>query len=114
MDQKRIKAEMGTQPTDSLSVQQNSELLSLLYPMTVQERNYLSLNEGWRPAAEAVMGLVIHNYPNLSMIAGLNSFNPAGNNPDMKEAQIAYIMNCLRWKNENGASAIGVSQQATV
>lgn len=58
------------------------------------------------------MGLAIQGYPNLFLIAGPNSFNPAGSNPEMKELQIAYIMECIRWKEYVNAPAIEVSEEA--
>jgi hypothetical protein len=71
------------------------------------------LNEDWKEGAEAFLGVAILGYPNLFMIAGPNSFNPAGSNPEMKEIQIAYIMKCLKWKQYLGAKAIEVSSEAT-
>jgi cation diffusion facilitator CzcD-associated flavoprotein CzcO len=84
-----------------------------LVPMSVRGRDGYSLNKDWNSGAEAFLGLAIHGYPNLFMIAGPNTFNPAGSNPEMKELQIAYIMECLRWKKEISAQAIEVNQQAT-
>lgn len=84
-----------------------------LVPISVRGRDGHCLNEDWASGAEAFLGLAVPGYPNLFMIAGPNSFNPAGSNPEMKELQIAYIMKCLRWKKAIGAQAIEVSQQAT-
>ena len=82
--------------------------------MTVQGRDGYSMNEDWQSGAEAFMGLAIHGYPNLFMIARPNSFNPAGSNPEMKEVQITYTIRCLRWKGICGVPAIEVSEKATV
>lgn len=84
-----------------------------LNPMSVQGWNGHTLEKDWAAGAEAFLGLAIHGYPNLFMIAGPNSFNPAGSNPEMKELQIAYIVKCITWKERIGAKAIEVSREAT-
>lgn len=85
-----------------------------LVPIKVRGREERSLQEDWKAGAKAFMGLAIHGYPNLFMLAGPNSFNPAGSNPQMKELQIAYIMRCLRWKDKVCARSVEVSQEATI
>lgn len=102
-----------TIPTDIIICATGFKASEFLMPMSVRGRNGRSLNEDWESGAEAFMGLAIHGYPNLFMIAGPNSFNPAGSNPEMKELQIAYIMECLRWKTEIGANALEVTEKAT-
>ncbi|MEV6427628.1 NAD(P)/FAD-dependent oxidoreductase [Nocardia sp. NPDC051463] len=83
-----------------------------LTPMTVRGRGGRLLREQWSDGAEAFLGLAVPGFPNAFLIAGPNSFNPAGSNPGMKERQIAYIMACLRWRDAIGAPAIEVSGDA--
>jgi cation diffusion facilitator CzcD-associated flavoprotein CzcO len=83
-----------------------------LAPMTVRGRGGRLLHEEWSEGAEAFLGLAVPGYPSAFLIAGPNSFNPAGSNPGMKERQIAYIMKCLRWRAEVEAAAIEVSGDA--
>ncbi|KAK3356842.1 putative monooxygenase [Lasiosphaeria hispida] len=83
-----------------------------LAPISILGRDSRSLNEEWASGAEAFMGLAVHGYPNAFIIAGPNTFNPAGSNPAMKEVQVAYIMRCLRWKQEMGADAVEVKKGA--
>ncbi|KAL6712460.1 hypothetical protein ACN47E_000337 [Coniothyrium glycines] len=85
-----------------------------LVPISVSGRGGHNLNDEWSSGAEAFMGLAVHGYPNLFVIAGPNTFNPAGSNPEMKELQIEYIMACLRWKQDTGAEAIEVDCQVAV
>ncbi|MEV0766248.1 NAD(P)/FAD-dependent oxidoreductase [Nocardia sp. NPDC050435] len=82
-----------------------SEFLSGL---SVRGRDGVLLAEQWRDGASAFAGLAVPGFPNLYLIAGPNTFNPAGSNPEMKEAQIAYITACLRWRDETDATAIEV------
>ncbi|WP_194817947.1 NAD(P)/FAD-dependent oxidoreductase [Nocardia sp. XZ_19_385] len=76
--------------------------------LAVRGRDGVLLAEQWRDGAAAFAGLAVAGFPNAYLIAGPNSFNPAGSNPEMKETQIAYIMACLRWRTETGAAAIEV------
>ena len=61
-------------------------------------------------APEAFMGLAVCGYPNMFLIAGPNSFNPAGSNPAMKEVQARFIVRCLRWKAEVGTERVEVRE----
>ncbi|WP_280453696.1 flavin-containing monooxygenase [Nocardia brasiliensis] len=79
-----------------------------LVPIIVHGRGGRRLNDQWSTGAEAFMGLAIFGYPNAFLIAGPNSFNPAGSNPEIKELQINYILKCLRWREQTGAKAIEV------
>ncbi|WP_234391052.1 flavin-containing monooxygenase [Nocardia suismassiliense] len=83
-----------------------------LAPMTVRGRRGRLLNEDWRSGATAHLGIAIPDYPNLFMIAGPNTFTPAGSNPQMKERQAHFIVRCLRWRERIGARAIAVDPTA--
>lgn len=83
-----------------------------LAPISVRGRGGRLLHDQWRSGASAFMGLAVPGFPNAFLIAGPNSFNPAGSNPSMKELQIGYIMKCLRWRDEMDAAAIEVSADA--
>lgn len=71
-------------------------------------------NGDWKSGGEAFMGLAIPEYPNMFLIAGSNSANPAGSNPEMKEAQTSYIMRCLQWKEDSSSQVTEVSRKATL
>ncbi|MGW0251128.1 flavin-containing monooxygenase [Nocardia goodfellowii] len=81
--------------------------------LDVRGRDGVLLAKQWRDGASAFAGLAVPGFPNLYLIAGPNTFNPAGSNPHMKETQIAYIMACLRWRTETGAAAIEVAAATT-
>ncbi|MEU8899928.1 NAD(P)/FAD-dependent oxidoreductase [Nocardia sp. NPDC048505] len=85
-----------------------------LVPVTVRGRDGVLLHEQWSTGARAFMGVAVPGYPNAFLIAGPNSFNPAGSNPDMKEHQIGYILECLRWRAQTGAATIELSDEAMV
>jgi cation diffusion facilitator CzcD-associated flavoprotein CzcO len=83
-----------------------------LAPMVVRGREDRLLSAEWADGADAFFGVAIPGYPNAFLIAGPNTFNPAGSNPGMKECQIDYIMQCLRWRDDIGATAIDVRPKA--
>ncbi|WP_063821122.1 flavin-containing monooxygenase [Nocardia araoensis] len=83
-----------------------------LVPITVRGRGGVLLHDQWRSGATALLGVAVPGYPNAFLIAGPNSFNPAGSNPEMKECQVDYIIRCLRWRDRIGASAIEVRMTA--
>ncbi|MBF6261252.1 NAD(P)/FAD-dependent oxidoreductase [Nocardia farcinica] len=83
-----------------------------LAPIVVRGRGGQVLHERWRDGAEAYLGLAVPGFPNAFLIAGPNTFNPAGSNPGMKEHQIEFVLECLRWRDEIGAPAIEVTPAA--
>jgi cation diffusion facilitator CzcD-associated flavoprotein CzcO len=99
-------------PVDIIIYATGFKASEFLVPMSVLGRDGRSLNKDWAAGAEAFMGLAVPGYPNAFIIAGPNTFNPAGSNPNMKEVQVAYIMRCLYWKKETGAETVEVSEEA--
>ncbi|MFG3615995.1 flavin-containing monooxygenase [Nocardia sp. NPDC047654] len=83
-----------------------------LVPITVRGRGGVLLHDQWRSGATALLGVAVPGFPNAFLIAGPNSFNPAGSNPGMKECQIDYIIRCLRWRDRIGATTIEVRASA--
>ncbi|TQM31730.1 flavin-containing monooxygenase [Nocardia bhagyanarayanae] len=83
-----------------------------LVPVTVRGRGGAVLHEQWATGASAFLGVAVPGYPNAFLIAGPNTFNPAGSNPTMKECQVDFIVRCLRWRAELGAAAIEVTAEA--
>ncbi|MCP2279138.1 flavin-containing monooxygenase [Nocardia amikacinitolerans] len=85
-----------------------------LVPVTVRGRGGAVLHERWATGASAFLGVAVPGFPNAFLIAGPNTFNPAGSNPTMKECQVDFIVRCLRWRAELGAAAIEVTPEATL
>lgn len=97
-------------PVDIIVSATGFKASEFLVPIAVTGRGARHLNAEWVDGAEAFMGLAVRRYPNAFLIAGPNAFNPAGSNPAMKEAQVEFIVRCLRWKDEVGASAVEVGE----
>ncbi|MET7772068.1 NAD(P)/FAD-dependent oxidoreductase [Nocardia sp. NPDC005366] len=83
-----------------------------LAEVTVTGREGRMLHEQWADAASAFYGMAVPGFPNMFLIAGPNTFTPAGSNPAMKQLQIDYILACLRMRDETGATAIEVDPDA--
>ena len=95
-------------PCDILISATGFKAAEFLTPITITGCSGRNLNGEWANGAEAFLGVAVHGYPSLFMIAGPNTFNPAGSNPGMKEVQVGFIMRCLRWREEMGGGAIEV------
>lgn len=70
------------------------------------------LADRWAGGAEAYLGTALPGFPNLFLIAGPSTFNPAGSNIAIKESQITLILAALRWREYIGAAAIEPSTTA--
>ncbi|MEV0027903.1 NAD(P)/FAD-dependent oxidoreductase [Nocardia sp. NPDC050793] len=101
-----------THPADAIIYATGFKASEFLLPIDVRGRGEISLHQQWRNGARAFFGLAVPGYPNAFLIAGPNSFNPAGSNPAMKQHQIDYIIDCLRWRDQIGTAAIEVSHEA--
>ncbi|WP_051162252.1 flavin-containing monooxygenase [Nocardia brevicatena] len=99
-------------PADVLVYATGFRAPEFLVPIAVYSRGGVSLHQQWSRGARAFLGVAVRGYPNAFLIAGPNTFNPAGSNPTMKEYQIDYIIRCLRWREEIGAAAIEVDTDA--
>ncbi|MGW4368065.1 flavin-containing monooxygenase [Nocardia takedensis] len=84
------------------------EASQFLADVTVTGRDGRLLHEHWAQGATAFYGMAVPGFPNMFLIAGPNTFTPAGSNPAMKQHQIDYILACLRLRAETGTTAIEV------
>lgn len=104
----------GAKETDVVVLATGFRASDSLLPISVRGRDSHCLQKDWERGAEAFLGIALWGYPNLFVIAGPNSFDPAGSNLGMEELQIAYIVRCLQWKRENLAETIEVDQRAVL
>ncbi|MFP3944226.1 MAG: flavin-containing monooxygenase, partial [Alphaproteobacteria bacterium] len=71
-------------------------------------RNGRSLNEEWRQAPEAYLGITVSGYPNLFFLVGPNTGLGHNSILYMIEAQVAYVMDCLHTMDRKKLRAIDV------
>ncbi|MCM6774440.1 NAD(P)/FAD-dependent oxidoreductase [Nocardia sp. CDC159] len=98
--------------SDAIILATGFRATEFLAPTTVRGRDGMLLQQLWADGAYAFLGVAVRGFPNMYLLAGPNSFNPAGSNPTMKEAQSDYILKCLRWQKESNADALEVSALA--
>jgi cation diffusion facilitator CzcD-associated flavoprotein CzcO len=75
-------------------------------------RNGLKLDDAWRDGITAHLGTTVTGFPNLFFLVGPNTGLGHNSIIFMIEAQIRYIMSCLRMVARSGAAAIEVKPEA--
>jgi cation diffusion facilitator CzcD-associated flavoprotein CzcO len=78
----------------------------LLTPVRIAGRNGADLNDAWRGGLEAYFGITITGYPNLFMLVGPNTGLGHNSIVFMIEAQVHYVMKCLKLLRRTGATAM--------
>jgi cation diffusion facilitator CzcD-associated flavoprotein CzcO len=99
-------------PVDALIFGTGFRATDLLTPMRVVGRNGVDLNDAWREGLEAYYGITGAGYPNLFMLVGPNTGLGHNSIIFMIEAQVHYVMECLRLMNLREAKAIEVRREA--
>lgn len=85
---------------DAIILGTGFDVAGLLAPMRVHGLEGKELTETWRSGAEAYYGLAVSGFPNLFLLLGPNSGLGHNSIIFMIEAQVHYIMDCLRLMRE--------------
>ena len=72
----------------------------------------VELNDAWKTRPQAYLGVATAGFPNLFFITGPNSRVANNSIVFMIEAQIRYVINCLRHLRASGAATMEVRPQA--
>ncbi|MBF6542308.1 flavin-containing monooxygenase [Nocardia brasiliensis] len=72
-------------------------------------RDGLTIQDAWRDGMQAYLGMTVAGFPNFFMIMGPNSGGGAQSIVFLIEAQVRYIVQCLRLMQSRGATRIEVS-----
>jgi cation diffusion facilitator CzcD-associated flavoprotein CzcO len=75
-------------------------------------RGGVSLAQQWQGSPQAYLGATIAGFPNLFMLLGPNTGLGHNSVVFMIEAQIAYVMDCLRTMDERGVRAVEIRAEA--
>jgi cation diffusion facilitator CzcD-associated flavoprotein CzcO len=70
------------------------------------------LARDWQDGAEAYYGISVAGYPNLHQLVGPNTALGHNSMIFMIEAQVHYVLECMRALRESGADYLGVTPQA--
>lgn len=71
-------------------------------------RDGRTLEEAWSAGPEAFLGLAVHGFPNLFLVAGPNSLGGHRSTGPVIEAQAGYIRHCVRLMRRAAADRIEV------
>ena len=77
----------------------------------VKGKDGLDLNEAWRDGAEAYLGTSIAGFPNMFLVVGPNTGLGHSSMLLMIEAQVGYIMQCLKLMREKNAKSADVKKE---
>jgi cation diffusion facilitator CzcD-associated flavoprotein CzcO len=80
----------------------------LLSPLRVIGRNRAELQKRWRDDPGAFLGMTVPGFPNFFVLVGPNTFSANNSVVFMIEAQVHYVLKCLRWLQKSGHSTIDV------
>ncbi|MFD0684992.1 flavin-containing monooxygenase [Actinomadura fibrosa] len=73
-------------------------------------RHGLRIQDAWKDGIEAHLGVTVAGFPNLFLLLGPNSGLGHNSMIFMIEAQVRYVLQCLRMRDEAGATSIAVRQ----
>jgi cation diffusion facilitator CzcD-associated flavoprotein CzcO len=84
-------------PFDAIVLATGFRAGDLLTPLRIIGRGGAELAQAWRGGAEAFRGVTIAGFPNLFMLLGPNTLLGHNSMVFMIEAQVHYIVQCLKW-----------------
>lgn len=98
IDERAVMSQDGVRrEVDAIILGTGFDVAGLLAPMRVHGLEGKELTETWRAGAEAYYGLAVSGFPNLFLLLGPNSGLGHNSIIFMIEAQVHYIMQCLRF-----------------
>jgi len=101
-----VTADGKERAVDALIYGTGFRATDLLTPVRILGRDGIDLNDAWRDGFEAYFGITISGYPNLFMLVGPNTGLGHNSIVFMIEAQVNYVMQCLKLLREKGAAAM--------
>jgi cation diffusion facilitator CzcD-associated flavoprotein CzcO len=101
-----ITADGRERRVDALIYGTGFRVTDLLTPVSFMGRNGRDLNDAWRDGFEAYFGMTVAGYPNLFLLVGPNTGLGHNSIIFMIEAQVHYVMTCLKLMRKKGATAM--------
>ncbi|HEX4359349.1 MAG TPA: NAD(P)/FAD-dependent oxidoreductase [Pseudonocardia sp.] len=74
--------------------------------LAVTGRDGVKLTDAWRHGSEAFLGTTVAGFPNLFLLVGPNTGLSHSSMVYMIESQVAYVLDCLRLLDRNGARVL--------
>lgn len=78
----------------------------------IRGKDKVLLREQWASGPSTLLGLAVHNFPNLFLIAGPGSPGPLSNVVLSIEQHVEWISDCLVWMRDNGVARIEADADA--
>jgi cation diffusion facilitator CzcD-associated flavoprotein CzcO len=110
-----LRAKDGTvREVDAIIYGTGFKVHEIVTPLDVRGRAGVSLNETWKDGMQAYLGTAIAGFPNFFMLTGPNTGLGHNSMIFMIEAQIGYVMDCVRSTEQRGATALEVKRDEQV
>jgi cation diffusion facilitator CzcD-associated flavoprotein CzcO len=108
-----IVSQDGTErPIDALIYGTGFEATAPIAPTVIRGVGGLSLDEAWRDGLSAYLGTTVAGFPNLFLLSGPNTGLGHTSVVFMIEAQVHYVLACLRALRRHGGGAVAVRADA--
>jgi cation diffusion facilitator CzcD-associated flavoprotein CzcO len=99
-------------PVDALIYGTGFRATEPIAPTVIRGAGGLSLDDAWRSGIRSYLGITVAGFPNLFLISGPNTGLGHTSVVFMAEAQVDYIMSCLRALQARRARAVEVLPRA--
>jgi cation diffusion facilitator CzcD-associated flavoprotein CzcO len=107
-----VTADGNERPVDALIYATGFRTTDLLSPVRFVGRGGVALDDAWLEGLEAFWGVTVAGYPNLFFLIGPNSRVGHSSIVFMIEAQVHYVMQCLRLMHKKQATVMDVRPEA--
>ena len=95
-------------PADTLIYCTGFHVTDSLMGLSIQGRNGVDLRDAWKEGMQAYYGMTVHGFPNLFMLLGPSTGLGHNSIIFMIEAQVNYIMSCLKRMLKKGYQQVEV------
>ena len=103
-----VSADGEERPCDVIVFATGFHTFNATAGMVIKGRGQRSLAADWTEGQEAYRGVAVTGYPNLFLLVGPNSGLGHNSIVFMIEAQVRYVMQCLRWLDQGRLAAVDV------
>jgi cation diffusion facilitator CzcD-associated flavoprotein CzcO len=107
-----VTADGTEHPVDTLIYGTGFRVADYLSPMRIVGRGGVELNHAWREGVEAHLGTMVAGFPNLHLLMGPNTGLGHNSMVFMIEAQVHYVLRCMRLLERRGARTLDVRPPA--
>jgi len=99
-------------PVDTIVYGTGFRATDLLRGIRIAGRSEIEIQEAWKQRISAYLGITVSGFPNFFLLLGPNTGLGHNSVILMIEAQVRYVMSCLRLMRRRGESVMDVRQAA--